>query len=106
MNSASSCTDLTLKLRDILKSNKIMDPISDFIIHDSALKGENMTSKVNWVTVTFENDVRAPLNLFLKRQTENSSNTGMVTESKLFEKESIFFMEYLPQARKFCEKFG
>ncbi len=96
----------TEKFKEILKRNNIQDIVSEVITKDSGLKGENMASLTSCVTIKFENPQLEPLHLFVKRQPENQAHLTIVTESKVFEKESTFFMEYLPEARKFCKMFG
>lgn len=99
-------SDIYTKLKGIIKSNGISEPISEVIIEDSGLTRENLVSKTNRVTVKFENSNVKPLKLFVKTQTDNPLHTGMVKESKLFEKEARFFMEYLPAAKQFCKEAG
>ncbi len=94
------------KFKEILKRNNIQDSVSEVIIKESGLKGENMASLTSCVTIKFENPQLEPLHLFVKSQPENQAHLAMVTDSKLFKKEAMFFMEYLPEAQKFCKKLG
>ncbi len=96
----------TEKFKEILKRNNIKDPVSEVIIKESGLKGENMASLTSCVTIKFENPQKYPLDLFVKRVPDNQAHLAMLTDSKVFKKEAMFFMEYLPEAHKFCKKLG
>ncbi len=96
----------TEKFKEILKRNNIQDPVSKVIIKESGLKGENMASLTSCVTIKFKNPQLDPLHLFVKREPDNEAHSAMVTDSKLFKKEAMFFMEYLPEAQKLCKKMG
>lgn len=96
--------DPVSSFRSILQSNGISEPISEVLIQDSGLQGENLGSITQSVTVKFENS--QPLHLFMKTQTTNPVHNVMLQESKVFEKETRFFMEYIPVATEFCKKKG
>ncbi len=68
--------------------------------------GEGFASLTSYVTVKFENPENAPLNLFVKIQTENPSHVELMAEMKAYEKEARFFMEYLPAAKEMCNAKG
>lgn len=101
-----SSTDSTARFQRIIKSNGINDPVSEVIVQESGLIGENMASKTYLVTVKFEESNKKPLNLFMKTLTENPSHTVVMEEAKSFVKETRFFMEYLPAVQKFCKEMG
>lgn len=94
------------EFKEMMKRNGIHDTVSEVIVKDSGLRGENMTSKTNCVTIIFENPDKKPLELFMKTAFENNAMTDAFAGAKLFEKEARFFMEYLPEAREFCKSLG
>lgn len=93
------------KFKEILIRNNIQGPVSEVVIKESGLKGENMASLTYCVTIRFKDSKLEPLHLFVKRLPNNQAHLAMVTDSKLFKKEAMFFMEYLPEVEKFCRKF-
>ncbi len=105
-SSTASQSDLINKLKEILKANHIMDPVSEIIIEDSGLQGEGNGSQTDRVTIKFQDLRKKPLNLFIKRELENPIRQKINKKTKMFEKEAVFFMEYLPAAREFCRKMG
>ncbi|CAL8070770.1 unnamed protein product [Orchesella dallaii] len=98
--------EVTLKYKEIVKANGINDEVSQVLINSSGLQGEGFASQANYVTINFKNPKVKPLNLFVKSLTANSTHSDMLKESKLFEKESRFFMEYVPAAKEFCKSKG
>lgn len=94
------------KLKEILKTNNILDSVSEVIIKESELKGESLGSVVSFVTVKFENELLAPLHLFVKRLPEDPTQLAMIIESKQFKKEAQFFTDYFPEIEKICKKSG
>ncbi|CAL8070783.1 unnamed protein product [Orchesella dallaii] len=97
---------ITLKYKKIVKANGINDEVSEVIVKSSGLQGEGFASQTNYVTINFQNTDIKSLHLFTKAHTSNSSHSELLTESKLFEKESRFFMEYVPAAMEFCKTKG
>lgn len=106
MASISDSKDITLKFKEILKSNQILDPVSEVIVKDSGLRGENMCSVTHYVTIKFENPKLKELHLFMKSMTPNPAQLVLVEEARMFEKEVSFFTNYLPQASKLCKQIG
>ncbi|ODN02403.1 putative oxidoreductase dhs-27 [Orchesella cincta] len=98
--------EVTLKYKEILRSNGVTDEVSGVIVQGSGLQGEGFASATKCVTIKFENPSLKPLNLFVKSHTASGAHTEMLTEGKLFEKESRFFMEYVPAAKEFCKSKG
>ncbi|CAL8070780.1 unnamed protein product [Orchesella dallaii] len=98
--------EVTLKYKEIVKANGINDEVSEVLIKSSGLQGEGFASQANYVTINFKNPNLKPLNLFVKSHTANSTHSEMLTDAKLFEKESMFFMEYVPAAKEFCKSKG
>ncbi|CAL8138694.1 unnamed protein product [Orchesella dallaii] len=105
-NASQTPTEVTLKYKEILKSNGIKDEVSQVILADSGLQGEGMGSQTQLVTITFQNPSLKPLNLFVKAHFANASHSEMLEETKLFEKEAVFFMDYVPAAKEFCKSKG
>lgn len=91
---------------DILARNGIKDKVKDVDMFESGAKGDGLVSITKRVKVTFEDPEKPPLNLFIKMHTENPAQEQFVTEIKAFIKEARFFMDYLPDARRFCENKG
>ncbi|CAL8070771.1 unnamed protein product [Orchesella dallaii] len=98
--------EVTLKYKEIVKANGINDEVSEVIVKSSGLLGEGFASLTQYVTINFQNPDIKPLHLFVKTHTSNSSHSEFLTESKLFEKEARFFMEYVPAAIEFCKSKG
>ncbi|CAL8070772.1 unnamed protein product [Orchesella dallaii] len=106
-NEVSETSDeLTLKYKEIVKANGINDEVSEVLINSSGLQGQGFASQANHVTINFKNPNVKPLNLFVKSHTANSTHSEMLEGGKLFEKESRFFMEYVPAAKEFCKSKG
>ncbi|ODN02404.1 putative oxidoreductase dhs-27 [Orchesella cincta] len=101
-----SSNEVTQKYKDILKSNGVTDEVSEVIVKDSGLQGEGFASVSKYVTIKFQNPSVKPLNLFVKAHTASAAHREFLTEAKLFEKESTFFMEYVPAAEEFCKSKG
>ncbi|CAL8123643.1 unnamed protein product [Orchesella dallaii] len=101
---ASEC--ISKKYREILKSNGINEEIEEVTVADAGLKGEGMASQTQYVTIKLKNTNMKPLNLFVKVHTSNPQHSEWIEEWKLFEKESRFFMEYVPAAKEFCKSKG
>ncbi|CAL8123619.1 unnamed protein product [Orchesella dallaii] len=97
---------VVLKYNEILKSNGITDEVSEVIVGDSGLQGEGQSSQTQYVTVKFKNANVKPLNLFVKSHSDNASHSEFLEDTKLFEKEARFFVEYLPAAKAFCKSKG
>ncbi|CAL8123628.1 unnamed protein product [Orchesella dallaii] len=95
-----------LDFRKILKSNGVTDEVSEVNVKDSGLKGEGFISQQIYVEIKFENPNIKPLNLFAKTHTANPSHSEMVDELKAFEKETLFFREYVPAAKELCKPKG
>ncbi|ODN02392.1 putative oxidoreductase dhs-27 [Orchesella cincta] len=98
--------EVTRKYKEILLSNGVTDEISEVIVKSAGLKGEGFASVSKYVTIKFQNPSVKPLNLFVKAHSSNAAHTEMLTEAKLFEKESRFYMEYIPAAKEFCKSKG
>lgn len=94
------------KLREILKSNGIHDPVSEIVLKDPPFAGENFGGQVKLCKVKFASSEKKPLNLFIKVITNNESHLQMLEGCRLFVKESTFFTQYLPAAREFCKAMG
>lgn len=94
------------KYKEILRSNGILDKVSEVTIKDSGAKHDGMASLTQCVTVKFENPEKPPFQFFVKVHTENPSHSAMLEELKAFEKEARFFMEYLPAANELCKAKG
>lgn len=103
---APTSAEVSTRFKEILKSNGVTDPVAEVIIKDSGLRGENLASVTNRVTVNFENASIKPLELFMKSTADSGFHAEMLKEGKMFEKESRFFMEYIPAAREFCKSMG
>ncbi|CAL8070777.1 unnamed protein product [Orchesella dallaii] len=103
---SETSAEVALKYKEIVKANGINDEVSEVIVKTSGLLGEGFASQTNYVTINFQNPDIKPLHLFVKTHTSNSSHSELLTESKLFEKESIFFMKYVPAAIEFCKTKG
>ncbi|ODM98198.1 hypothetical protein Ocin01_08480 [Orchesella cincta] len=103
---SQTAADITAKYKAILKSNGIDDEVSQVIPSDSGLQGEGMGSQTQFITVKFKNPDIKPLNLFVKAHFANASHSEMLEETKLFEKEATFFMQYVPAAKEFCKLKG
>lgn len=99
-------TSLREQYKNILVRNGIHDAIKEVQVSDSGAKGDGFASVTKRVKVIFEDDTKAPLNLFIKVHTENPSHEELINGMKAFEKEAEFFMEYLPEAKTFCEEKG
>lgn len=97
--------EVIAKYQEILKSNGITG-VSEILVKDSGLQGENMGSVTECVTVKFEDSNMKNLNLFTKKKPDNENFNTFLNEVKAFEKESMFFMKYLPVAREYCKRMG
>lgn len=107
MSATSKSSDQTIeRFKEIVKFNGIPDPISTVLIKNTDLAGQNFGSQTQLVTVTFGNEGRKPLNLFVKVMTDNQEHWKMTRDGKLFLKEAIFYTKYLPAARVFCRSLG
>ncbi|CAL8070781.1 unnamed protein product [Orchesella dallaii] len=98
--------EVTLKFKEIVKANGITDEVSEVIVKSAGLQGEGFASETKYVTINFQNPSIKPLYLFVKAHTSNSSHTEMLTGAKIFEKETNFFMDYVPAAIEFCKSKG
>ncbi len=96
------------QLKEILKRNNIQYVVfvSEVIIKESDLKGESLGSVTSSATIKFENPQLAPLHLFIKQLSDDQAHSAMITKSKQFKKEAMFFMDYLPEVKKLAEKMG
>lgn len=94
------------KLQEILSLNNIREPIDKVEIKNALPQGENLASKAECVTIHFNNPQLRPLHLFMKTEIDNPAHNSMLVESKFFEKEGRFFLEYVPAAREFCTSKG
>lgn len=103
---ALSSPDITLQIKEILKCNGITDPISEVIFQDSGLQGENFGGSTEYVIVKFEDPNISAIHLFTKRKTNNVEYNQMLDDWQAFQKEAIFFREYLPIAREYCKSLG
>jgi len=68
------------------------------------LKGEHMASASAYVRIDFKDSSIKPKNLFVKKFTTSAAHTQFTKAMRVMEKESAFFNEFLPKARKFCQK--
>lgn len=94
------------KFVDILKSNGILDEVETLTMNEpEELKGEHMASASAYVRVEFKDASIKPKNLFVKKFTSNAAHTQFTKAMRVMEKESAFFNEFLPKARKFCQKY-
>ncbi|CAL8117040.1 unnamed protein product [Orchesella dallaii] len=105
LDAVQTQNEVTLKYKEIIKANGIHDEVSDpdVIVKDSGLQGAGMASQQLYVTVKFTDLNNNPLNLFVKAHTDNPHHSELIDEFKAFEKESIFFTEYIPTTEKFCK---
>ncbi len=94
------------QIKETLISNQITQPVSQVLIQDSDLKGENMASVTQHVTVNFKQNDFPPLNLFVKLKSQNPTHLAMSTEMKTFQREATFYNDYLKECRLFCEQKG
>ena len=94
------------KFKEILVHNGITSPVSDVIVESAGLRGENLTSQAHYVTVKFEDCSSKPLNLFMKTTNRNPKDIEVVEDMRLFEKEAIFFMKYIPAIAEYCRNLG
>lgn len=99
-------SETTKTYEEILKSNGILDPVSQVLVKNSAPGGGNFGSQTQTVTVLFKNADKKPLNLFAKVVTAGKSHLDMIEGGKLFVKEATFFTKYLPVAREVCKTLG
>lgn len=100
-------SDLTsTRFKYIVKLNGIQDPVSDVIVKESDLLGQNFLSKTQLVTIKFENPDKKPLNLFVKAMSDDEAHIKLVEGGKIFVKESTFFSKYVPAAQDFCKSKG
>ncbi|ODM93651.1 hypothetical protein Ocin01_13029, partial [Orchesella cincta] len=105
-NNLETDAEITSKYKEIIRANGITEEISEVIVADAGLRGEGFASQSKIATVKFQNPDIKPLNLFVKTHTTNSSHSEMIDEVKAFEKESRFYMEYVPAAKEFCRTKG
>lgn len=104
--SIKNAPDLTEKFKEIVKSNAIHDSISQVVINESGLVGENFGSKTQMVTIIFEDAGVKPLNLFVKIMIDTEAYAKLVEDGKLFAKEGTFYTKYLTVARELCKTLG
>jgi len=96
--------ELKAKISKALKTNGIMEEVNEIIMHEPEhLKGEHMATASWYVEVKFKNSSLKPKYLFMKNYFNNPTQTAMSKGMKIMDKESSFYLEFLPTARKFCE---
>jgi len=96
---------VALKFKEILLSNGVNDEIESLTM-ESGMQPEGFGSVAKYLTVTFKNSDKKPLNLFLKTHTTSAAHSELLNEAKIFEKEAMFFMDYVPVAKEFCKSKG
>lgn len=107
MEEIDNLEEMRKKLKNILRSNGIQDPVSDVIIQDAGLRGEGFSSVTQYVTVKFDKETnKDPLHLFVKLVPDNPTQTMLLTAMKSFEKETTFLKDYLEAAKELCELKG
>jgi len=96
--------ELKTKISNALKKNGVIEEVNDIVMHEPEhLKGEHMATASWYVEVKFNNSSLKPKYLFMKKYFNNPAQTAMAKGMKIMDKESSFYLEFLPTARKFCE---
>jgi len=98
--------ELKKKYEDILKVNGISDEVKTITsLEPEELKGEHMATATIYVQVEFKDPSIKPKNLFVKKFVENETYKDMVKKMQIMEKESNFFLNFLPEAQEFCKNY-
>ncbi|ODM90786.1 hypothetical protein Ocin01_15895 [Orchesella cincta] len=92
------------RCKEVLKSHpELKNKDFDVTVQSSGSNGDGMVSQTHNATVTFKSVGKEPLQLFVKTKTTNEVHNVMVDDIKAFEKEAVFYMKYVPAARKFLK---
>ena len=87
--------------REILRQNGISDPVEKVKIEPINMVGEGFASCCESVTVTFKEEKRPPLSLFVKKPVKNEEFAQQLTEVGFYEREHKFFSTLLPDLLQF-----
>jgi len=94
------------KIIKALQQNGINSEVQDIVIVEPPeLKGEHFATETVYAEIKFKDSSIKPVNLFVKKYSNNAVHTEMVKKMKVMPKEASFFQEFLPALRTFCSKF-
>ncbi|CAL8097883.1 unnamed protein product [Orchesella dallaii] len=94
---ADRCKQVLLLHPDLKNKN------FDVIVQSSGSNGDGMVSQTHNGTIKFKSGGIKPLQLFIKTKTTNEVHNVMVDGIKAFEKEAVFYMQYLSAVRSFLQ---
>ena len=92
------------KYKEILLQNGISDPVEDVQIRSVNLGGDGFASSCESVTVTFKDEKRNPLSLFVKKQVQNEEYAQQLNDCRIYEREQKFLSVLLPDLLHFAKR--
>ena len=88
--------------KEILLKNGITDPVDNVRIESFDLDGNGFLSSCEVVTVTFKDENRSPLSLFVKKQVQNEEYAKQLNDCNIYDREQKFFSVLLPDLLRFA----
>ena len=92
------------KYKEILLRNGISDPVENVKIESINMGGDGFASFCESVTVTFKDEKRPLLSLFVKKQVQNEEFAKQLNEVGMYEREHNFFSILLPNLLQFAKE--
>ena len=89
--------------KEILRQNGISEPVENVRIEPINMVGEGFASCCESVTVTFKDEKRPPLSLFVKKPVKNEEFAQQLIDVGIYEREHKFFSKLLPDLLQFVK---